>query len=301
MILGFKSFFISLIVLIASGIGFLSCTAVNTSERPTFNLKYGKVIVKELFDVKFHTYIANNTASHIIETNNHLILQDTVQNYAHNMELRHYAESLEKPLNRIIISHGHIHHWAGLEMFPDVPVYANLETIREIEEWGDQMLKELRKRKGNNVIPYKKVIVPQNVIKPGEERIDGVLFRFIIPPQEFLRGMRYGKRVLFTELPEQKAIIHHHLAYIGLHFPPPPISARIEMLKQLKAESYNWIMAGHGIPLNSQFFDRTILYYETAQKLIEESPDVKTAKDKLMKAYPNYWGGLLDLLLPLHF
>lgn len=187
MIIGFRSFFISLIVLITSGIGFLSCTTANTLERPTFNLKYGKVIIKELFDVKFHTYIVNNTASHIIETNNYLILQDTVQNWSHNMELKRYAESLEKPLNRIIISHGHIHHWAGLEMFPDVPIYANLETIKEFEEWGGKMLKELRKRKGNKVIPYKKVIVPQNIIKPGEERIDGVLFRFIIPPQEFLK------------------------------------------------------------------------------------------------------------------
>ena len=203
--------------------------------------------------------------------------------------------------DRIIISHGHIHHWAGLEMFPGVPVYANSETIKEIQEWGGQMLQKLKNRKGDKAIPYKKVIVPQNIIKPGEERIDGVLFRFILPSQEFLSGIRYGKRVLFTELPEQKAIIHHHLAYIGLHFPPPPISARIEMLKQLKAENYNWVMAGHGIPLGSEFFDKAVAYYETAQKLIEESPDVKTAREKLIKAYPDYWGGLLDLLLPLHF
>lgn len=73
------------------------------------------------------------------------------------------------------------------------------------------------------------------------------------------------------------------------------------MLKQLKAENYHWVMAGHGIPLGPEFFDMAVAYYETAQKLIEESPDIKTAKDKLMKAYPNYWGGLLDLLLPLHF
>jgi len=229
-------------------------------------------------------------------------LQDTVRYGPHNEELKHYLESVGKPLNRIIISHGHDHHWVGLEMFPGVPVYANAETIKEIQEYGDQMLQELKERKGEKLIPYKKVIVPQHVITPGEEQIDGVLFRFIIPTQEFLSGFRYGERVIFTEFPEQKAIIHHHLAYVGLHFPPPPIPDRIEMLKQLKAKKYNWVMAGHGMPLGPEFFDKAVAYYETAQKVIDESPDVKTAKKKLMKAYPDYEGeSLLDLLLPAHF
>ena len=61
-------------------------------------------------------------------------------------------------------------------------------------------------------------------------------------------------------------------------------------------------MAGHGIPMGPEFFDKAVTYYETAQKLIKESPDVKTAKKKLMRAYPDYEGEfLLDFLLPAHF
>ena len=35
------------------------------------------------------------------------------------------------------------------------------------------MLQKLKERKGEELIPYKKVIVPQHVITPGEEKIDG--------------------------------------------------------------------------------------------------------------------------------
>jgi len=297
-----KTFFLGLILLITISFGLSFCATVHISETKKITLKHGKVIVKEIGGVTFHTYMVQGMVSHIIETNNFLILQDTVRNGPHNEELKNYLESIGKTLNRIIISHGHDHHWVGLEMFPDVSIYANAETIKEIQEYGDQMLQKLKERKGEKLIPYKTAVVPQHVITPGEETIDGVLFRFIIPTQEFLSGFRYGERVLFTELPKQRAIIHHHLAYVGLHFPPPPIPDRIKMLKQLKAKKYNWVMAGHGIPLGHEFFDKAVAYYETAQKVIEESSDVKTAKKKLMTAYPNYEGeSLLDLLLPFHF
>ena len=153
-------------------------------------------------------------------------------------------------------------------MFPGVPIYANADTIKEIQEYGEQMLQNLKERQGEELIPYKKAVVPQHIITPGEEHIDGVLFRFIIPTQEFLSGIKYGIRVLFIEFPEQKAIIHHHLAYVGLHFPPPPIPDRIDMLKRLKAKNYNWVMAGHGIPMGPEFFDKAVANYETSQKLI---------------------------------
>jgi hypothetical protein len=285
-----KAFLAGLILLIALSLGF------SISFGAGFDLKQGKAIVKEIAGVKFHTYMAGGMVSNLIETNNYLIMQDTVQNEPHNKELKQFIESLGKPLDRIIISHSHEHHWVGLGMFPGVPVYATAEVIKEIREKGDQMLQDLKKRVGEEAIPYKKVIVPQNVIKPGEETIDGVRFRYTMPDPNV-----FGN-VLFIELPEQRVFLHHHLAYVGMHAPMPPIPPRIEMLEALKDKNYNWIMAGHGIPLGPEFLDKAIEYYNTVLKVVGESPDAKTAKEKMMNAYPTYGGAfLLDAMLPAFY
>ena len=284
------------VILIAIGFVFSICNFAIASDTKTSTLKRGKVFQKQISGVTFHTYTASGMVSHIVETKNYLIVQDTVQSGPDNEELKLFIQSLKKPVNRIIISHAHAHHWVGLEMFPDVPVYANAATSKEIQEKGSQMVQGLKKRFGEGAIPYKRVVVPQYIIEPGEDRIDGVPFRFKSPSQPYMHG------VLWTELPEQRAIMIHHLAYVGTHFPPPPIQPRMEMLKELKAKSYNWIMAGHGTPMGPDFFNKAMAYYETVQKVVEQSSDAKTAKAKLIKAYPNYGGVfLLDMMLPPYF
>ena len=137
-----QTLFSGLILLIALSLGFYSCASVDMSESKALTLKHGKVIVKEIGGVKFHTYMVQGMVSHIIETHNCLILQDTVRQGSHNEELKHYLESVGKPLNRIIISHGHDHHWIGLEMFRGVPIYANAETIKEIQEICCRVMKQ---------------------------------------------------------------------------------------------------------------------------------------------------------------
>jgi hypothetical protein len=287
---------------IAAGIGFFSCTSSKQSQSKTPEIVTGKVIVKEIAGVKFHTYMAISMASHIIETKNCLILQDTVLLGPHNLELRQYIESLGKPLDRIIVSHYCDHHWIGLDMFADVPVYANSATIKYIQKNGDQILKTWKKRKGDRLFPYKKVVVPQQVVIPGYEQIDGVLFRYVIPKPPLFKGKPYGEPVLYLEFPDQRAIIHHHLAYVGGHFTPAVIPDRIERLKMLKEKNYTWVMAGHGIPMGPEFFDKAIGYYETVQKIIQDSPDAQTAKEKIINAYPAYETSfVLDKLLPQHY
>ncbi|MBW2029612.1 MAG: MBL fold metallo-hydrolase [Deltaproteobacteria bacterium] len=272
-----KVFLGSLIVVVALGFVFSPCLKAGASETKAFTPKMGNVFVKEISGVKF-------------------ILQDTVQNAPHNRELKLYVESLGKPLERIIISHSHPHHWVGLEMFYGAPVYATGEVIHEIREQGNQMLLGLKKRFGEKMIPYAKVVIPSFFIYAGEERIDGVLFHYIRPNPKI-----YGN-VLWIEFPEQKTLIHHHLAYVGMHAPMPPIPPRIEMLKKLKGKGYQWIMPGHAMAMGPEFFDRAIEYYNATLRIVKESPDVKTAKEKLIKAYPKYGAVfLLDMMLPAFY
>jgi hypothetical protein len=139
-------------------IGFSHCFAAG------FTPKQGDLYFKEIAGVKFHVYTSSipmgASASVIIETKNTLILQDTQQNKTQNEELKALITSLGKPLNRIYVSHDHSHHWAGLEMFGGVPVYANEDTMNSIRQKGVDMLKDLRGQFGEAAIPYTKVVVP---------------------------------------------------------------------------------------------------------------------------------------------
>jgi len=273
--------------------------ATAASAAQPFSPKQGLYYVKEVGGVKFHVYTspmpAGASASVVIETKNSQILQDVQQNKPQMDDLKSLIQSIGKPLRRIYISHDHSHHWAGLEMFPGIPVYANQATIDAMKQKGEGELQAVKNQFGPEAIPYTKVVVPGNVVIAGsEEVIDGIRFVFRSPAPEFTGP------VIFMEFPDQKVMITHHLAYVGVHVPLPPVDGRLAKLNEMKGKDWAWVIGGHGIPVpGPEYYSKTIDYYTTLGKVVKESPDVATAKDKIMKAYPSYGGVvLLDLLLP---
>jgi hypothetical protein len=266
-----------------------------------FTPKAGVYYVKAYDGVKFHTYTTpikfGASASVVIETPNSLILQDVHQNKPNNMDLKSLIASLKKPLKRIYISHDHDHHWIGLEDFPGVPVYANAATIATMKEKGAEMLAKAKEKFGDQMVPYTKVVIPQNVIKPGEEIIDGVKFVHSTPV------MALTGPVNFIEFPDQKVLIHHHLAYNGVHVPMGGIDSRMAELKVFQSKGYDYIIAGHGIPSGPDtFFSAALDYYAKLDKAVKGSSDPAGAKAKMMQEFPE-WGAvfLLDALLPRHY
>jgi len=267
-----------------------------------FTPKEGNLYLKELGGVKFHVYTSpipmGASASVVIETKNAVILQDTQQNKAQNEELKALIASIGKPLSRIYVSHDHSHHWAGLEAFGDIPVYANRDTVNSIKQKGAEMLRDLRGQFGEAAIPYTKVVVPGHLVETDQEEVvDGIRFVFCSPAPE-LTGA-----VLFMEFPDQRVLITHHLAYVGVHVPMPPVDPRLAKLNEMKVKEYAWVIGGHGIPVTGpEYFSKTIDYFTTLGKVIKESPDVETAKERMVEAYKNYGGVfLLDLLLPAFY
>jgi hypothetical protein len=274
-----------------------SSAAKGQTAAQSFAAKQGLYYGKE--GVKFHVYTspmeAGASSSVVIETINSLILQDVQQNKAQVDELKNLVQSLSKPLKRIYISHDHDHHWAGLEAFPGIPVYANKATIDTMKKNGEAALAALKKQYGD-AMPYTKLIVPDNVVEADgkEQVIEGVRIVFSSPAPDLTGSVN------FMEFPDQKVMIQHHLAYVGVHVPLPPVDARLAKLNEMKSKDWAWVIGGHGIPVpGTEYFTKTIDYYTTLGKVIKESKDVATAKDKMIKAYPTYGGvALLDLLLP---
>ena len=218
----------------------------------TFTPKAGVYYVKAFGDVKFHTYTTpikfGASVSVVIETPSSLILQDVHTNKPNNMDLKALIASLDKPLKRIYISHDHDHHWIGLPDFPGVPVYANAATIASMKEKGAEMLAKAKKQFGDKMVPYTDVVVPQHMIKPGEEVVDGLKL-FHSTPVLALTGP-----VNFIEFPDQKVLVHHHLAYNGVHVPMTGIDFRMAALKFFQNKDYSYVIGGHGIPSSADVF-----------------------------------------------
>lgn len=275
---------------------------MDTSSARSFAPKQGQYYVEQFGDVKFHVYTSPNEAgassSVVIETKSSLILQDVQQNKPQMDDLINLIQSIGKPLKRIYISHDHSHHWAGLELFSNVPVYANQETVDSMREKGNKELQMLKNQFGSEAIPYSEVIVPENALKvDSEDVIDGVRVVFCSPAPQ-LTGP-----VVFMEFPDQKVMIAHHLAYVGVHVPLPPVEGRLAKLNEMREKDWDWVIGGHGIPVpGREYFSKTIDYFTTLGKVVKESPDAVMAKEKMMKAYPSYGGVvLLDLLLPAFY
>lgn len=268
----------------------------------SFSPQAGLYYVKESHGVTFHIYTTSlaegASASVIIETPQALILQDVQEAKPYNDELKALIASLNKPLKRIYLSHDHDHHWIGLEAFAGIPMYASAATIKTMREQGEILLADAKKQFGEEMIPYKKVIVPDHELPAGEETIDGVRFVYSTPFTE-LTGA-----VTFTEFPDQQVVIMHHLAYNGVQLPVPPIEPRLDALKKLQSsQTYEYIICGHGIPSNAaDYYEATLGYYAKLGEVVNESPDVAAAKEKLLQAYPK-WGGVffLDIMLPAYY
>ena len=111
----------------------------------------------------------------------------------------------------------------------------------------------------------------------------------------------------------------HH--WIGLpDFPNVPIHALPQVITFMKEKGpeelerarqrmgqgvmpYNWVMAGHGVPLEGRaYFAKAIDYYATLAKAIAETTDPAAAKARMKAAFPDYAGdALLDRMLPGFF
>lgn len=267
----------------------------------TFTPKAGTYYIHKAQGVTFHTYTTPTafgaSASVVIETPNKLILQDVQQNKTNNLELLALIDSLKKPVDRIYISHNHDHHWAGLEMYPGIPVYASKATIAGIENQGAAALAGLKEKFGEAEVPYTKVVVPSHVQPSGEAVIDGVNIIFDTPMID-LTGP-----VTFMEFPDQNVLIHHHLAYVDVHVPMPPAAIRAGALEKLKQKGYKYFIGGHGTPCEAdRYFSETIGYFTKLDQVVNASATTATAVETMKKAYPK-WGAvfLLEAIMPANF
>ncbi|MBO9700461.1 MAG: MBL fold metallo-hydrolase [Sporocytophaga sp.] len=117
----------------------------------------------------------------IVETSRELIIIDTTLTMSDSIALKQKAESLNKPIAGIVLTHGHPDHVAGtynLDPKGNIPIYA-LPSVKELmEDTEEEKHKQWSGMFGSEWIP--KWVYPNQMVHDGETvSIAGVNF-FVI-------------------------------------------------------------------------------------------------------------------------
>lgn len=254
--------------------------------------RYGNVRIHTFISTYMGDNIAN--ATHIIESPNSLVLIDAQFLSVYASKFRAYADSLNKPIERLFVSHRHPDHWFGLAAFADVPIFALEETKTFIETNGDASRKDHWKM--GDLAPDR-VVAPRYTVAPGRENIDGVEYVF-----EKVTGTEIDF-MLTIGLPELGVYIPQDLVYSGTHlYLTKDMAHWLEVLQSLTTSDYNVFLAGHGVPAGKDELQRNMQYLSAARQAIGEGLAADAFREFMIRSFPERkCPGIFDIYLPRLF
>ncbi len=254
--------------------------------------KLGTVSIITNGDITIHSFQSPEegemTCSQIIETPESITVIDVLLLRPYAKQLRAYVDGLNKPVERVIVTHTHPDHWFGLEYFQDLPIYALQETIDEIEAVADQYIEYNHTVFGDKSTSTK--VIPTNILTEGCETLGGVEFSFTKVTHAEANVM------LMVEIPSLKLLVAQDLLYNGVYLyvgEKSPEGATcfdgwITTIKKLKAKNYKTILVGHGFNKDNTIFDEMTEYLTYAKTQFEAGIKADDFKAKMVKRYPDY-------------
>ena len=254
-------------------------------------VRRGAILVSQFGPIKIHSYLSPTDGlqvnTQMIEGPNAVVIFDGQLLLPYAEEVASYAQTLGKPIDRIILSHAHTDHWGGLqvltERFTNARVFALDGIADQIRARGPARLDGLRRTYGDRAAT--KVTVPTGKITEGPQRIDHVTydFRRFVDAESDLQ--------LAVLLPEQKVLMAFDLVFSpnqhaftgGDHF-----DHWLIVLESLMAfQGYDRIIIGHDTPVDRFAIDSTMTYVKRAKEIHAASADAKTYTENLKVAFPN--------------
>ncbi|MDD2853104.1 MAG: MBL fold metallo-hydrolase [Desulfuromonadaceae bacterium] len=223
----------------------------------------------------------------VVETENKLIIIDTMLMRPYARELRQYADSIGKPIDRVYITHAHPDHWFGMEFFQDVKNVSLPETVEEIKMMAQLEIDFHRSQHGDLITD--KMYLPVPDATEGNVEIDGVVFRLhkIVAAEDLF--------MLAIDLPEVKTLIAQDLIYNKVHLFVGQRSYEgtmcfdgwINALKKFMNEEYELVLPGHGVPTDASVFLENIHNLEIMRGIVESSNGENFVQNAL-EAFPEY-------------
>ncbi|MES5820653.1 MBL fold metallo-hydrolase [Streptomyces sp. RG80] len=241
----------------------------------------GTVTVLDRGPVRIHSYMSPADTFHattqLIETPARIVAIDAQLDPAYADEAVAYARGLGKPLDRLIITHGHPDHYNGADRF-GVPVHV-LPQVRE-----QIAARPAAQLPSGLVVPA--TDLPSSVdLTPGTEMIDGVLFVF-----ETVSGGEAADE-LVVKLPDQGVLVAQDLVYhdVHLYLGNDDIDGWQRAIDTLAAETaFDTVLAGHGLPSGPEVYAEIRRYLTDARELLGD--DGEAYKKAIVDRYPSYAG-----------
>ena len=261
------------------------------------------MMVKQQGDIRIHTFISSfaydhiANATHIIEGKNKLVLIDGQFLAPYARRFRAYAETLNKPIDRLYLTHRHPDHWFGIgAAFADnIPVYALSETIEFLEKHGEDSRLDHLSKLGN--LAPDQLVIPQHTVSLEDEIIDGIRYSF---DKAVDTEIDYH---LTIKLPDLKVHIVQDLIYSGTHlYLTKDIKHWIDLLDKMLVSEYELFLPGHGWPADKLEVAKNKEYLAVAGQAICTSASSDTFKDYMIQAYPERkCPAIFDTYLPRLF
>ncbi|MFK7991603.1 MAG: MBL fold metallo-hydrolase [Sandaracinaceae bacterium] len=248
-------------------------------------------------DVVVHTLTAPaNSAwvtSHIIETPNRLILIDAQLYRGYAQALRRYVDGLDKPLDRVVITHGHPDHYLGLEFFPDAPHYALPETQADIRQRQRFHIRMHRVGEAECDAVAERAVIPEHAMEEGPYTLDGVRV-------EFERAYNAEDNdQLVVRVPTAGVLILQDLVAHDVHAwtATGMIPHWIEVLRGYEDEAdVRHVLAGHGAPGGPEVIREMIGYLERAQPIHEAELQPDAFRQAFQTEWPSYDMYIINLM-----
>src|SRR6266850_2131815 len=251
----------------------------------------GTVVINAYPTLRVHTYVSPRdgwlVTTPIIEGPEKLVIFDGQLLNAYAEEVAAYAHSLRKPVERIIVSHAHADHWAGLDVlsreFADAQISALPTVSTQIRAGGETMLAGLRGLFGDAIT--RRVTVPNGNIRLGADTIAGARCEI-----RELTDVESDTQVLIL-LPDQKVMMAFDTIYSATDH-VPTLAGHFEhwlaVLEDLKTiGDYDEIVIGHNAPTDRSAIDTTAAYLHKAKQIHANSKDAASYADNLKAAFPN--------------
>ena len=224
---------------------------------------------------------AFSNSTHIIETENSLVLVDSQFLLPNAADMRAYADDLGKPIDRVFITHEHPDHFLGSEAFNDVPVYSLASTSAAIAAVGDAEVAEKQADFGDLIAST--YVIPE-IVEPGTIDIDGVTFEIAeVDNAE-------AETQLVLRVPDHGVMVTGDLIYSGVHLIlAGPADTWAVAVSDLAADSasYPVVLPGHGLPGGPELFDANLAYLSTVGELLGTVDNAEDFKQGLIDTFPN--------------
>jgi glyoxylase-like metal-dependent hydrolase (beta-lactamase superfamily II) len=251
----------------------------------------GTVQLYECSGVTIHTYISPEdgflTNTPIIEGRESLVIFDGQLFLPYAREAAAYAESLGKPVERIILSHVHPDHWLGLpvmaERFPDAPIFALAGISQYLLKNGQAILDARRPTFGDKIPPAP--TIPDQELPEGLTTIGGISFDF----RRFVDAE--SPLQLVAIMPDQHAILAFDLAFARsehVFTVAPHFENWMRILDRLNAvPAIEAVVSGHGSIADKAAFAATVDYLQVGKATHSQAKGPEEYADRMKGAFPN--------------